>query len=970
MSVYEDVIEAYFNLDDDHCMKQKIYNFMNPGKEYIPKQIQEQPVYILQQPKGRSKRLGYNALVRTLLSSSKEKKTVELQMFATVFMNQLINDLQTQFLLQSEFVTMIEEEMPIWRLIMNFNLKLEPTSFNRRLLYYLSAVIYTNIMYIEDSARLNTDAYIQSFTNLFTLTLKSHTDTKNWRLECKFMFELFIVLLSQTTAECAKKVLETLNKISTKFNPDFNITKLMLQLRHKYKANEYFQLFTEDIVQYMIQIINARKLYAENTNKMESFTIDEKIYQQTNFTFIHRFYAGYCFTPHTLLQQYNYATYFMTQLQCLKADIITSIIQDLQRDLNTKQTIKIEENLFNCNSIKTNQYSKDIDFIIIFNLQNNELSDFNICQLTAQDNKFQVDKQLKDGQYLYVFVHPSIRAHIQIFQSLIDNFTNEMKNNKFELSLDRCPHKPMNVLINKDFKFERKKIKENFALNFCTNVDPQTINILKRTLQNDSIVYENNKLTINFDVFKQNSINEFIRPLLPSQLSCLIHSQVNDLLLIIGPPGSGKTYTTVQIVRNFLLQLSQPFFEQQPTQIQKQFQETYNIKLIQKIHSLFKNKPAHQIVLVAHSNNAVDQMADSLLHNFPLINPFIFRIGSTQLLNDFTVNGYINQVFDDLVEMELIKPQKDEKPSLFTIFQVMKGNLLLFADILEHFQSVQTLQTALFASASIVVGTTTVIQQIYKHLPLQPIIIVEEAARMAEYNLALVFALQPAKIILIGDVMQLPPLVKDQILENESGMSQSLFFKLIQKVPNVIVLDQQKRVPTQVCDLYRNIYSKYLPLNLRTQIQDFQPRFIEGCLNYIHVNGQFYNETNQQEASEIIQLLQHLKNTKQFNSTEISVLALYKSQAKLIQNQTDVKCYTVDEYQGLENQCIVLSLTTTKPSRFANDLNRHLVAFSRCLQQMWVVGNIYQFNNEIIQNLIEYDNQQQNALKQKQQKRQ
>ena len=59
-------------------------------------------------------------------------------------------------------------------------------------------------------------------------------------------------------------------------------------------------------------------------------------------------------------------------------------------------------------------------------------------------------------------------------------------------------------------------------------------------------------------------------------------------------------------------------------------------------------------------------------------------------------------------------------------------------------------------------GTTTVLPGYFEQIRKNPIIIVEEAARMAEYNLALFWKLNPLKIILIGDVMQLPPLIKEK----------------------------------------------------------------------------------------------------------------------------------------------------------------------------------------------------------------
>ena len=53
----------------------------------------------------------------------------------------------------------------------------------------------------------------------------------------------------------------------------------------------------------------------------------------------------------------------------------------------------------------------------------------------------------------------------------------------------------------------------------------------------------------------------------------------------------------------------------------------------------------------------------------------------------------------------------------------------------------------------------------------------------------------------------------------------------------------------------------------------------------------------------------------------------------------------------MENDIVIISLTSVRPSHFANDLNRTLVAFSRARHELHVVGNIKAFNNDIFDKL-------------------
>ena len=65
-----------------------------------------------------------------------------------------------------------------------------------------------------------------------------------------------------------------------------------------------------------------------------------------------------------------------------------------------------------------------------------------------------------------------------------------------------------------------------------------------------------------------------------------------------------------------------------------------------------------------------------------------------------------------------------------------------------------------------------------------------------------------------------------------------------------------------------------------------------------------------------------------------------------------MQSYTVDEYQELENDTIILSLVMPRPSNFGRDLNRTLVAFSRARKEMYVVGNIQNYHNQIYDHIL------------------
>ena len=90
--------------------------------------------------------------------------------------------------------------------------------------------------------------------------------------------------------------------------------------------------------------------------------------------------------------------------------------------------------------------------------------------------------------------------------------------------------------------------------------------------------------------------------------------------------------------------------------------------------------------------------------------------------------------------------------------------------------------------------------------------------------------------------MQLPPLVKEKQLDKEAGLSKSLFYKLIHKGVPTIMLDEQFRVPTQICDLYRDVYVKNLPTRLHLdKLLDIRPDKRQS-LHIIRCAGKMTNE--------------------------------------------------------------------------------------------------------------------------------
>ncbi len=72
---------------------------------------------------------------------------------------------------------------------------------------------------------------------------------------------------------------------------------------------------------------------------------------------------------------------------------------------------------------------------------------------------------------------------------------------------------------------------------------------------------------------------------------------------------------------------------------------------------------------------------------------------------------------------------------------------------------------------------------------------------------------------------------------------------------------------------------------------------------------------------------------------DIGVITPYVKQKELISTKTDVEVNTIDGFQGREKDVIILSLTATKDLSFASDSRRLNVAITRARKKLIVLGN-------------------------------
>ena len=216
------------------------------------------------------------------------------------------------------------------------------------------------------------------------------------------------------------------------------------------------------------------------------------------------------------------------------------------------------------------------------------------------------------------------------------------------------------------------------------------------------------------------------------------------------------------------------------------------------------------------------------------------------------------------------------------------------------------------------------------------------------------------RVCLIGDHNQLPPVVKNQSFSRYSHYDQSLFARLIKLGVPSIELNKQGRARPDIAKLYSwrydnlgnldHVSTKEVFKRANTglahtfqliDVQEFEGRGESTPTAY------FYQNVG--EAEYAIALFQYMVLIG-YPPEKISILTTYNGQKELILDILAQRCgegtplsgvvpgavSTVDQYQGQQNDFIILSLVRTKAVGHLRDIRRLVVAVSRARLGLYV----------------------------------
>lgn len=389
--------------------------------------------------------------------------------------------------------------------------------------------------------------------------------------------------------------------------------------------------------------------------------------------------------------------------------------------------------------------------------------------------------------------------------------------------------------------------------------------------------------------------------------------QIDSIVIVHGPPGTGKTTTLIEAI----------------------------LQLI---------KQGEKVLVSAPSNTAVDTISRGLI----AAGVKLLRVGNSSKADEevfpYTPEG---KLFNSKQQKEIkeLKKRAEEFRKMALKYKRSFGKAereqrnLLFKEVKSIRAEIKKLQAyneeKLYTEADVIAGTPIGLYDAKTSELKFDCLVIDEAGQCIE---PLAWCLFPftQKIVLAGDHLQLPPTVlSEEALRR--GFNRSILEVAIHSLKNVYLLNTQYRMREAIAGFSSDYFYEGLLLSAAHLSNSGQH------ITFIDTAGSGYQEEQGNDGMSLqnkgeLEIVQKLMETENLEARSTAFISPYSGQVSAAKEvlPREMRISTIDSFQGQEKETIILSLVRSNDEGiigFLKDYRRMNVAITRAKEQLFVIGD-------------------------------